>query len=1161
MVQSLQGGESYSQWPLQGLRRWLPLLLLLVVIHPPQGAVGLQPLQCAFQARLFTLYGELGEALEHFNGLYGSYTHGRPKVIAEHVKLFQLHVLAQDLFEVLDAFRSLACLSLCPEACSDLSNGIRLEDKITEVQLVEKLNNLKLDAELVGDDPGYSFMDGSQHFLREAKQHAVAVIAAASQGTGGDVDWDEALSTCVAKIVSRVMFPLMKVVALSAKENESHTILHGVSLDGENPASQSVSYINPRCPSFLIGNDATSATNCDAEFSFEFLRSLATTGRSLQPYVAPTSGPAAMCSPNSSPHLKKGVSFRWPRRWRLQMETVEATPRVAQMLENLEGGVLELSHVYLALRPFGNGGWAQNISCRGSGLDYDPTLCLQSQGWGGHIYTVNVHPPYRVELRIVGRGLGDSAQAGHSTFMDVLRPYPYQNENEMPTHSLEHLLTRVDFIWRQTNEPSPDVFFLHPSVHNCHAVEYLFTGAPLKPKILVIPINPLVPPPFEVLPRFEAWWHRLRPALASSWLASEWVSADHSDGNGDGDDGTAKAATGSKGMMDDYVQPSFWLAQCSLATVEAMLRNMAKRKFTYSLHHVDQAFAVYVRKDLQQALTPPEDIGITESLLNHWLQGWFCVPESRFFARLELVAGPLATKLADPEVFDDEKEKLLCQLIRRHRIPLQNSSLDCGDAAAAEGEHSCIRPDVRGWGNEAVVQDSVQHSAFDCEVQCSLTNCSYWTFDPTATYGQPLCWVWIGGRPEEIKVESGWRSGDADCFHGQALKQGILGQSSTRESKAENESSTNSAQVEEPSEGSMSSKGPRQLSKQWAVEQLRELPGMRYFLEKGNRGRCVQDFCECFPPYRGPLCQHLDVGSRSTERNFTGVLHYLTSDDATDIEDIGHSLPRLWHRFNRRYDYPVVIFNDGLSEEHRRQIVHSSDNRIWFAYVDDYLDVPGMISKDPTRRAMLDEVKWSMGYRGMCRFRSGTIFLQPVMGSFQYAMTLDTDGYFPASLEHDPIAAMHAGNYVYTFSHLLPDLPGAVKHFWEYSLMYMRMKDIDPRGTEILKQFVREDDLQWNYQLYMNDIEIVQLDWFRSEPYQDYFRYLDSVGGFWLHRWGDHAVRTIAVGMWLPKDRVYEMDIPYGHQNYCRCSSAWPNRTCTREGDLGGQPAKWWVCT
>merc|ERR1712085_88341 len=126
--------------------------------------------------------------------------------------------------------------------------------------------------------------------------------------------------------------------------------------------------------------------------------------------------------------------------------------------------------------------------------------------------------------------------------------------------------------------------------------------------------------------------------------------------------------------------------------------------------------------------------------------------------------------------------------------------------------------------------------------------------------------------------------------------------------------------------------------------------------------------------------------------------------------------------------------------------------------------------------------------------------MQPVLKSFDYAMTLDTDGYFPARLRSDPIAEMHDGDYVYTWSHILPDRPAAVRHFWDYSLMYMKMKGIEPRSTPILQQFVREDDLQWNYNLYMNDIEIVKLSWFQADPYQDYFRYLDSVGGFWLYR-------------------------------------------------------------
>ena len=111
-----------------------------------------------------------------------------------------------------------------------------------------------------------------------------------------------------------------------------------------------------------------------------------------------------------------------------------------------------------------------------------------------------------------------------------------------------------------------------------------------------------------------------------------------------------------------------------------------------------------------------------------------------------------------------------------------------------------------------------------------------------------------------------------------------------------------------------------------------------------------------------------------------------------------------------------------------------------------------------------------LGYRGMCRFRSGPIFTHPAIAKNDYAMTLDTDGYFPADLEGDPMVEMHEGNYDYTYSHMLADQPGAVRHFWHYTLLYMGMKGVHPRGTDLLKNVIRQEDSEWNYMLYMNDM-------------------------------------------------------------------------------------------
>jgi len=108
----------------------------------------------------------------------------------------------------------------------------------------------------------------------------------------------------------------------------------------------------------------------------------------------------------------------------------------------------------------------------------------------------------------------------------------------------------------------------------------------------------------------------------------------------------------------------------------------------------------------------------------------------------------------------------------------------------------------------------------------------------------------------------------------------------------------------------------------------------------------------------------------------------------------------------------------------------------------------------------------------------------------------------------------------------------------------MQTRGIDWQQRRNLKKFIRKEDLEWNYNLYMNDIEINKLSFFKGPDYQDYFEYLDSVNGFYLYRWGDHALRTLAVGMFLEPEDVMQMKIPYGHQGYCRCLSG---RKCVAE--------------
>ena len=72
-------------------------------------------------------------------------------------------------------------------------------------------------------------------------------------------------------------------------------------------------------------------------------------------------------------------------------------------------------------------------------------------------------------------------------------------------------------------------------------------------------------------------------------------------------------------------------------------------------------------------------------------------------------------------------------------------------------------------------------------------------------------------------------------------------------------------------------------------------------------------------------------------------------------------------------------------------------------------------------------------------------------------------------------------------------------------------------------------------QVVMTDIELLELQWFRSSPYQDFVRFLEASDGFARHRWGGHVVRTLGVALFADDREVVSMALPYAHQDHCQC--------------------------
>eukprot|EP00927_Polykrikos_kofoidii_P030017 TRINITY_DN25899_c0_g1_i1.p1 TRINITY_DN25899_c0_g1~~TRINITY_DN25899_c0_g1_i1.p1 ORF type:complete len:1099 (+),score=140.84 TRINITY_DN25899_c0_g1_i1:89-3385(+) len=358
----------------------------------------------------------------------------------------------------------------------------------------------------------------------------------------------------------------------------------------------------------------------------------------------------------------------------------------------------------------------------------------------------------------------------------------------------------------------------------------------------------------------------------------------------------------------------------------------------------------------------------------------------------------------------------------------------------------------------------------------------------------------------------------------------------------------------------------------WAEEQLRPVPGQSHILHRSGRASCQQLFdmpqvCDCLVPYRGPLCQETDNSEADMARPYKAAIHYIVGDDDEHILELEYALQNLYEQVNRRLDFPVLVFHDGLSRVTRERLVSAAPNRLWFFLVHDWIPSSVVNSKSAFTN------RHRFGYLAQSRFRSGPLFSHPATKLFDYLWGLDSDSHFPAPVTNNPFEDMHASDdLVLGLAHVTLTSDLSVVGLWENTLLYAMSEGIDI-WNDFLHTRWREEDIhgigqffvegmpdwknhaKWKNLVVMTDCEILRSSFFREGTrYWDYYEFLDSMGGFWTHRWGDHAVRTLGLSLALWEEdrptwnhrpgrgtpnwpRLMNLHIPYAHQEACFCDA------------------------
>jgi glycosyl transferase family 15 (putative glycolipid 2-alpha-mannosyltransferase) len=69
--------------------------------------------------------------------------------------------------------------------------------------------------------------------------------------------------------------------------------------------------------------------------------------------------------------------------------------------------------------------------------------------------------------------------------------------------------------------------------------------------------------------------------------------------------------------------------------------------------------------------------------------------------------------------------------------------------------------------------------------------------------------------------------------------------------------------------------------------------------------------------------------------------------------------------------------------------------------------------------------------------------------------------------------------------------------------------------------------------LYYNNFELASPRWFLESYYWQMYKMVDSAGGIYTDRWGDHVIHSLGLNLFMKDEQKIELDcVRYRHQGF-----------------------------
>lgn len=310
-----------------------------------------------------------------------------------------------------------------------------------------------------------------------------------------------------------------------------------------------------------------------------------------------------------------------------------------------------------------------------------------------------------------------------------------------------------------------------------------------------------------------------------------------------------------------------------------------------------------------------------------------------------------------------------------------------------------------------------------------------------------------------------------------------------------------------------------------------------------------------------------------------------------ELEGVIQSIKSIERHFNRWYHYPYVFLNDGdFNSTFKETITNYTSSPVEFGKIDpkawgfpDWID-PKVAKEGIAKQGDAAIMYGGMeSYHAMCRFYSGFFYKHELLAKYEWYWRLEPEIKYFCDITYDPFLKMIEANKTYGFTIAVKELKETVPNIFRYASAYKRVNNLTSQGLwemfvepqpEEPKEVPEEDkhslpeeilrgdpshasipDIdpeamegeKYNMCHFWSNFEIARLSWFRSKEYEDFFQMMDRSGGFWMERWGDAPIHSLAAGALLaPRDIHYFRDFGYRHTTIQHCPANAPARQMPR---------------